>query len=98
MSILNHVFQELVHEQKSLIKYDKSFEIVKNKQSFSESVKESLFKIIFNQKLFAYLSFRIQKITKPPSQVDSTASLSVFGVTMNNVKDPYLNLKWNDEV
>jgi hypothetical protein len=46
--------------------------------------------------MFAYLSFRIEKITKV-SSLGSSSSLSMFGMTMNNnTKNENLMIDWNN--
>lgn len=86
-SILNYVLEQLLSDEEILLAYDESFCVAKFAPSLTQKVRESLFKIVFNQKLLAFLSSRIEKITNTV-QLKSASSLSVFGVQRYGNQSP----------
>lgn len=94
MSLLNYALEQLLADEEILIAYDEQLCISKFSQTLTSKARDCLFKIVFNQRLFAFLASRIAKITDL-AQLKSTSSLSVFGVQRygnNNPDENFLNI------
>lgn len=95
MAVVKYEFKDLMSEQQHLLSYDSSFQIMPYRKKFTRKVREKLFRIVFNQKLFAYLNFRMEKMNEIGS-LGSNSSLSVFGLTMNDTKNNNV-IEWNEK-